>query len=108
MDAISQQHEIFGSNPWQYSGQGNNMYQQEHDELFSSIRNGIPINDGDWMVQSNMMAIMGRMAAYTGQTITYDDAINSKGILGPEIDEYNWDLKFEGPPVAMPGVTQFN
>ena len=107
VDAISQQHEILGSNPWQYGGQGNNMYQQEHDELFSSIRNGIPINDGDWMVQSNMMAIMGRMAAYTGQTITYDDAINSKEILGPEIDEYNWDLEFDGPPVAMPGVTQF-
>jgi hypothetical protein len=84
------------------------MYQQEHDELFASIRNNQPIYDGEWMTLSNMLAIMGRMVAYTGQTITYEEAFNSSEKLGPEIDEYNWDLKFEGPPVAMPGKTKFS
>ncbi len=51
-----------------------------------------------------MLAIMGRMATYTGQTITWDQAINSKEDLTPA--KYEW-----GPlpvaPVALPGVTQF-
>jgi hypothetical protein len=65
------------------------------------------MNDGDWMAQSNMMAIMGRMAAYTGQTISYEDALKSKEVIGPAIDDYSWDLEYEGPPVAMPGKTKF-
>ena len=66
------------------------------------------MNDGEWMAQSNMMAIMGRMAAYTGQTITFDEAINSNEVLGPSIDKYAWDFEYPGPPVAMPGMTKFS
>jgi predicted dehydrogenase len=107
IDVIKRIDEIKGENPWRYRGDGNDMYQQEHDELFASIRSGNLMNDGDWMAQSNMLAIMGRMAAYTGQTISYEDALKSKEILGPAIDEYSWDLEYEGPPVAMPGKTKF-
>jgi predicted dehydrogenase len=102
-----QLHEITGENPWRYRGEGNDMYQQEHNELFASIRNGKPMNDGDWMVQSSVLAVMGRMVAYTGQTITYDEALNSQEKLGPDPDKYNWDLKIEMPPVALPGRTKF-
>ena len=35
------------------------MYQTEHNELFASIRNGTPINNGDYMTKSTLMAIMG-------------------------------------------------
>jgi len=107
IDASRRIDEIQGEKPWRYRGDGNNMYQQEHDELFASIRSGKLMNDGDWMAQSNMMAIMGRMAAYTGQTITYEEAIKSKEVLGPSIDKYTMDLEFEGPPVALPGITKF-
>lgn len=48
------------------------MYQNEHNELFASIRSGKPINDGEWMTHSTLMGIMGRMAAYTGQEITWE------------------------------------
>jgi hypothetical protein len=102
-----QQHEITGENPWKYRGEGNDMYQQEHDELFASIRNNKPMNDGDWMVHSNVLAIMGRMVAYTGQTITYDEALNSQEKLGPDAETFSWDLKVDVPPVAMPGKTKF-
>jgi sugar phosphate isomerase/epimerase len=47
-----------------YSGPKTDMYQQEHDELFASIRSGKPINNGEWMAHSTLLAIMGRMAAY--------------------------------------------
>ncbi len=107
IDVIRRQHEIQGKNPWRYRGEGNDMYQQEHDELFASIRTGKPMNDGEWMLQSTMMAIMGRMAAYTGQTITYEEALNSEKRLGPDPENFRFDLVFEGPPVAKPGVTKF-
>jgi predicted dehydrogenase len=80
------------------------MYQNEHDELFASIRNGKPINNGEWMAKSTLMAIMGRMATYTGQVIVWDQAMASKEDLTPPAYAF-------GPlpvaPVARPGVTKF-
>ena len=49
------------------TGQKNDMYQYEHDVLFASIRQNKPINDGERMATSTLLAMMGRMAAYTGQ-----------------------------------------
>ena len=89
---------------WKYRGQKINMYQQEHNELFASIRKGEPINDGDWMAHSTMMAIMGRMAAYTGQEVTWEEAFNSKEQLVPE--KLDWKSKLEVPPLAIPGFTK--
>ena len=54
--------------------ENNDMYQTEHDTLFSSIRKGEPFNDGEKSAHSTMVAIMGRMASYTGQKITYEKA----------------------------------
>jgi hypothetical protein len=82
------------------------MYQTEHDELFASIRSGNPMNDGIWMSHSTLLAIMGRMAAYTGRTITWEEALNSDENLGPAIDQYSWDLDFASAPVAKPGLQQ--
>ena len=107
IDVTRRVDEIKGKKTWRYRGDGNDMYQQEHDELFASIRSGKLMNDGAWMAQSNMMAIMGRMAAYTGQTITYEEALKSNDVIGPSIDKYKWDLEFKGPQVAIPGITKF-
>jgi len=49
----------------------------------ASIRAGKPINDGERGAQSTLMALMGRMAAYTGQTVTWEQALNSKEELVP-------------------------
>jgi hypothetical protein len=57
------------------------------------------------MSHSTLMAIMGRMATYTGQVITWNMALNSKEDLTPP--EYNWKIKLPEPPVAMPGKTKF-
>jgi predicted dehydrogenase len=97
--------EITGENKWKFSGKRPNMYQIEHDELFASIRAGKPMNDGAWMAQSTMTAILGRMAAYTGKSITWDEALNSKEDLSPA--KYAWDQPMSTPPVAMPGITPF-
>jgi predicted dehydrogenase len=95
---------ISGPSAWQYRGPKNNIFQTEHDELFASIRSGKPINNGEYMAKSTLMAIMGRMATYTGQVITWDQAMNSVEDLTPP--KYEWgDLPT--PPVAVPGVTRF-
>lgn len=99
-------HEITGKVNWQYKGETNDMYQTEHDELFASIRNGKPINDGEVMARSSMLGVLGRMVAYTGQTITWEEALNSKVALSPAIDQYSWDLKWPTAPVARPGITK--
>jgi hypothetical protein len=106
VDVIRGKHTIKGVENWRFRGDGNDMYQQEHDELFASIRNGKPMNDGEWMARSTMLGIMGRMVAYTGQTITYDEALNSTEYLGP--DHIDANTEFIDPPVAKPGITKFS
>lgn len=96
---------IFGENKWSYDGPQKNMYQVEHDELFASIRSGKPINDGTWMSHSTLMALMGRMAAYTGKEITWEQALNSQEKLVPEA--LDWNMKLPIAPIAMPGKTPF-
>ncbi len=105
VDCIRGRHTIKGAEDWRFRGDSNDMYQQEHDELFASIRNDKPMNDGEWMAQSTMLGIMARMVAYTGQTITYDEAINSEEKLGPTHIDAN--TVFADPPVAQPGITKF-
>ncbi|MBI3864611.1 MAG: Gfo/Idh/MocA family oxidoreductase [Planctomycetia bacterium] len=102
-------HEIVsdGKTTWKHRaarGEITDMYQSEHNELFASIRSGTPINNGDYMTKSTLMAIMGRMSAYTGKTITWEQALNSKEVLGPP--KYEWGA-LATPAVAVPGVTPF-
>jgi predicted dehydrogenase len=106
VDAIRYQatiHPHGGSTAWR-SPKDENMYQQEHNELIASIRNGKPINNGEYMTKSTMLAIMGRMATYTGQVITWEMAWNSKENLAPPKYEFG---PLPVPAVAQPGVTKF-
>ena len=90
---------ITGENKWRYrtartkSGatggeKTQDMYQVEHDEMFAAIRAGKPINNGEQAANSTLLAIMGRMAAYTGQTITPDQVLNSKLDMSPASYEF--------------------
>jgi predicted dehydrogenase len=103
--------EIMGEKNWRYEGEFTEsqlfgkMYQQEHVEFFESIRKGKPVNDGEHMCNSTLMAIMGRMAAYTGQEITWEQALNSNERLFPE--KLEWDMKLPVAPIAVPGKTKF-
>jgi hypothetical protein len=81
-----------------------NPWQNQQDQLFASIRNGKPINDGEWMANSTLMAIMGRMAAYTGQEVTWEQALNSQEKLVPE--HLDWNMKLDIAPMAVPGITK--
>ena len=99
-------HAILGADDaWRYRGENNDMYQTEHNTLFASIREGKPFNDGEKAARSTMVAILGRIAAYTGQRISYEDALNSKEDLTP--GHFDWDKPLPAPLPPVPGVTKF-
>ncbi|MFL6463598.1 MAG: Gfo/Idh/MocA family protein [Bryobacteraceae bacterium] len=95
---------IEGKMNWSWSGPQYDMYQREHDVLFTSIRKQQPVNDGKRMATSTLLAMMGRMAAYTGQEVTWDQALNSQEKLVP--GHLDWSGSLPVPPRAQPGVTK--
>lgn len=98
---------ITGENKWRHRGPnpGAEMYVQEHRDLYASIRKGEPQNDGVWMTNSTLMAIMGRTAAYTGQELTWEQIMGStEAIVAPDL---KWDQALPVAPMAIPGKTRF-
>jgi predicted dehydrogenase len=103
---------IEGQSPWKYDGPKQSMYDVEHIELFESIRTGKPINNANYMFTSTMLAILAQMTCYTGQEITWEQAMSST--LSFALPRYDWDVT---PPIApggdgrypaaMPGLTKF-
>ncbi|MBK8979348.1 MAG: Gfo/Idh/MocA family oxidoreductase [Planctomycetes bacterium] len=102
--AAIQSHYITGPNEWRWRGRADSMYRREHQSLFAAIRAGRVIDNGDYMCKATLMAIMGRMSAYTGKTLTWEQALNSQLDLRPAA--YAWG---DAPPVeiARPGLTPF-
>ena len=100
-----------GDRQWRYSaarrrdrnGDKDLPYQQEHEALFEGIRKGKPVNHGESAAKSSLMAIMGRMASYTGQNVSWEQALNSEEDLSPPAYEFG---ELEIPPVAIPGKTK--
>ena len=59
-------------------------YVQEHIDLVTCIRQNIPVNEAEATAISNMVAIMGRVSAYTGKEVSWDEMMNSDMKLGPK------------------------
>jgi predicted dehydrogenase len=90
---------IRGSAPFRYEGR-DQPYVQEHKDLIASIRAGKPLNEGATVATSTLAAIMARMSAYTGQEVTWEQAMNSRLDLRPD----NWTMGPRPvPPVVIPG-----
>jgi myo-inositol 2-dehydrogenase/D-chiro-inositol 1-dehydrogenase len=93
---------------WRRIGDG---HQIEHDDLFAALIAGQPYNEADWAADSTMTAILGRMATYSGQVVTWEQGTKSQLDLMPKT--LAWDAQ---PPVkpdkngyyacAMPGLTK--
>jgi len=56
-------------------------YVQEHRDLIRSIREGKPLNEARNVAESTLVAIMGRISAYTGQIVRWSDL--TKNINSP-------------------------
>lgn len=59
-------------------------YDQEHTDLVTAIRTNKPINEAENTAITNMVAIMGRISAYTGKEVTWEEMMSSDLKLGPE------------------------
>jgi myo-inositol 2-dehydrogenase / D-chiro-inositol 1-dehydrogenase len=85
---------------WRYQVQAPSPFVQVHADLIASIRAGNPANAAAALAESTLTAIMGRLAAYSGQTVTWEEVLNSKALSCPGAYEF-------GPvpldEVPMPG-----
>ena len=90
-----------GTVKWQWEGPQSDMYQVEHDVMFASIRAGKPRNT-DWnLASSTMLALLGREAAYSGQQLTWDQALKSNVKIVP--DPIQWAGSFDPGGLPQPG-----
>ena len=90
-----------------------NPYQNEWDDLIDAIRNDKPYNEVRRGVETSLVTSMGRMAAHTGQEITYDDMLNCEHEMAPGLDKLTMDspapLQADADgryPVPQPGKTK--
>ncbi|HPM81108.1 MAG TPA: gfo/Idh/MocA family oxidoreductase [Candidatus Anammoximicrobium sp.] len=98
---------------WEYQGPPCNQYQKEHDLLFAAIREDKPYNETERCAYAAMTGILGRMAAESGQLITWEQALASDLELAPGLDQYT--MGSDAPvkadeqgryPIALPGITK--
>ena len=86
---------------WRYAGEPPMPYQAEHDLLFDAIRNNKPCNDAERCAHASMTSILGRIAAESGQLVTWDRAFASNLELAPNLDR----LTLQSNPPTLPDTT---
>ncbi|MFC1561319.1 Gfo/Idh/MocA family protein [Candidatus Latescibacterota bacterium] len=72
-----------GSIAWKFEGEKGKPYAQEHIDLVTAIRTSSPINEARNTAESTLVAIMGRISAYTGRETTWQEMMDSNLRLGP-------------------------
>jgi predicted dehydrogenase len=88
-------------------------YENEWNSLLDAIRNDKPYSETKRGVEASLVSSMGRMAAHTGQEITFEDMLNSEHEFAPGADKFTMDsaapLKADKDgkyPVPMPGIVK--
>jgi len=82
-------------------------YVQEHIDMVNSIRTAKPFNELENTAVSTLTAIMGRISAYTGKEITWDEMMNSDLKLGPQVFDFGpVDIPKEVPVPGEPYMPQ--
>jgi myo-inositol 2-dehydrogenase / D-chiro-inositol 1-dehydrogenase len=87
---------VKGRKDWNYTQKVKDPYQVEHDDLFAAIRANAHYNEAQRGAESTMMAIFGRMLTYSGQNLSWDEAINSQHSVMPK------EFSFEATPPTVP------
>ena len=88
-----------------------NPYQNEWNDLVDAIRADKPYNEAERGAKASLVTSMGRMAAHTGEEITYDQILNSDHEMAPGLDKLTMDspapLQADANgryPVPQPGI----
>ncbi|NND98410.1 MAG: Gfo/Idh/MocA family oxidoreductase [Pirellulaceae bacterium] len=94
-----------GNELWSMKGDIGSAYKQEHKDLVDAILTDKPIVELKQTADSSLTAVMGRMAAYTGQDVTWDFVTNESELdLFPK--DFDIDGELESPGHAVPGKTK--
>ncbi len=98
---------------WRCPSEEPNPYQLEWDDLIHAIRNNTPYNEVKRGVEASLVTSMGRLAAHTGQKVTYEEMLNHEHEFAPGVDKLTFDAaaplaSYEDGsyPVPMPGFLQ--
>lgn len=103
---------ITGPNAWEQRLKGRlDAHQLEHFPFFDAIRNDEAYNEARYGAESTMMAILGRMATYSGRVVEWEDAMKMDHVLVPEVKSFDDEPPVmpdaEGfYPTAVPGVSE--
>jgi len=98
---------------WRFKGNKGDPYQAEQDLLFEAIRQNKPYNETERCAYASLVGILGRMAAESGQEITWNQALASDRVLAPGLETFT--MNTDPPvmpdaqrryPIAMPGRTK--
>jgi hypothetical protein len=96
---------------WEFPQPEPNPYELEWEDLIAAIRKDEPYNEVQRGAEASLVTSMGRMAAHTGQVITFDQMLNCEHEFAPTVDQ----LTLDGPapiqadasgkyPVPQPGI----
>jgi predicted dehydrogenase len=98
--------DLDGNDLFSYEDHATSPYVQEHKDLITCIRQDIPFNEAEETANSVMTAIMGRVSAYTGKEVTWEEMMNSDMKLGPDTFIMG-DIGFmESASVPVPGTLE--
>jgi predicted dehydrogenase len=88
-------------------------YRLEWEDLIDAIRNDKPYNEVKRGTEASLVASMGRMAAHTGNTVTYEQMLNCPHEMAPDVDKFTMDSPApvrpdaDGKyPVPQPGIVK--
>jgi predicted dehydrogenase len=85
---------------WAFPQPEKSPYQLEWDDLMEAIREDKPYNEVQRGAEASLVTCMGRMAAHTGQIITYDQMLQCEHEFAPEVDK----LTMDGPAPLLAGA----
>ncbi|MDH7569888.1 MAG: Gfo/Idh/MocA family oxidoreductase [Armatimonadota bacterium] len=95
---------------WAYGQRETNPYRREWEHLLTAIRDNTPYNEVKRAAEASLVTVMGRLAAHTGQVVTFEQALNHEHELAPNVDQLTPDSPAPlqaGPdgryPVPQPG-----